>query len=62
MVDEKMTCALNNYCAVFASFCVSKNIKQTWEDLSFYFQYHTVRIFTGISILASFYMVLSLGN
>lgn len=28
MVDEKMTCALNSYRAVFASFCVSKNIKQ----------------------------------
>ena len=39
MVDEKMTFALNNYYTVFASFCVSKNVKQTWKDLSFYFQY-----------------------
>lgn len=38
-----------------------KNIKETQEELSFYFQYSTVRIFSGISILASFYLVQSLG-
>lgn len=57
MVDEKNDLCIEQllHCFNLLHSLFQKNIKETWEDLFLFW------IFTGISLLASFYLVQSLG-